>query len=72
MLNRKVVEGTASKSFYNAEDAADNALASALFEVEGVSSIFMVDDFVTITKAGDADWETLIPQAQAVIERVLT
>jgi len=69
-LNCKVVEGAASKSFYNAEDAADHALASALFELEGVSSIFMVDDFITITKTPDAEWETLIPQAQAVIERV--
>ncbi|HEX6559894.1 MAG TPA: NifU N-terminal domain-containing protein [Longimicrobiales bacterium] len=70
-LNRKAVEGSASKSFYNAEDAAGNALASALFELEGVSSIFMVDDFVTITKSAAVGWESLVPHAQAVIERVL-
>jgi hypothetical protein len=69
-LNRKTVEGTSSKSFYNAEDAADHPLGSALFEIEGVMSLFMVDDFVTVTKTPDATWETLVPQVQAVIERV--
>ena len=70
-VNRTVVDGNASKSFYNAEDASANALGSALFEVEGVASVFMVADFVTVTKTGDADWEKLVPEIQSVIERVL-
>lgn len=70
-LNCRVIEGRASKSFYNAEDAADNPLASALFELEGVGSVFMADDFITVTRSADADWEKLIPEVQAVIERVL-
>lgn len=70
ILNRTVVEGSASKSFYNAEDAAGHPLATALFELEGVVSLFMVDDFVTVTKAANAPWDQLIPAAQAVIERV--
>ena len=69
IVNRKVVEGTSSKSFYNADDATDHPLASALFELEGVASLFMVDDFVTVTKAPDTEWETLIPEVQAVIEQ---
>ena len=71
ILNRKVVAGGGSKSFYNAEDAADHPLGAALFELEGVASLFMVDDFVTVTKTADADWGTLVPQVQTVIERVL-
>jgi hypothetical protein len=71
-LNRKVMEGKASKSFYNAEDAADSPVAAALFEVEGVVSLFMVDDFITVTKSPEADWETLIPKVQAVIEQAFT
>lgn len=70
-LNRRVVEGPTSKSFYNPEDAAGHALATALFELEGVVSLFMVDDFVTVTKAPAADWNELVPAVQAVIERVL-
>ena len=70
IVDRKVVEGTSSKSFYNADDAADHPLAAALFEVEGVASLFMVDDFVTVTKNADAEWNTLIPKVQAVMEQV--
>lgn len=70
-LNRRVVEGTSSKSFYNPEDAADHVLGAALFELEGVASIFMVDDFVTVTKSPDASWDRLVPEVQRVIERVL-
>ena len=69
IVNRKVVEGTSSKSFYNADDAADHPLAAALFELEGVASLFMVDDFVTVTKTADADWNALIPQVQSVMEQ---
>lgn len=70
-LNRPVVEGNASKSFYNAEDAADHVLASALFDLEGVASLFMVADFVTVTKSADADWGKLVPEVTAAIERVI-
>ena len=70
IVDRKVVEGASSKSFYNADDAAGHPLAAALFELEGVASLFMVDDFVTVTKNADADWNTLIPKVQAVMEQV--
>lgn len=69
-VNRRVVEGPSSISFYTPEDAADHPLGAALFEIEGVASLFMVDDFVTVIKAPDASWEKLIPEVQAVIERV--
>ena len=68
-VNRKVIEGKASKSFYNADDAAGHPVAASLFEVEGVASLFMVDDFITVTKTADANWETLIPTVQALIEQ---
>ena len=71
IVNRKVVDGSSSKSFYNADDAADHPLAAALFEVEGVASLFMVDDFITVTKAPDAEWARLIPEVQVAIERSL-
>lgn len=70
-VDRKIVEGTSSKSFYTAEDAADHELGAALFELEGVVSLFMVDDFVTVTKSADASWQKLVPEVQSVIERVL-
>ncbi len=36
-------------------------MARRLFDVEGVSRVFLGSDFVTVTKVGDADWQVLKP-----------
>lgn len=66
-----LVEGTSSRSYYTAEQAAAEPVARALFELDGVASIFMVEDFVTVTKRPDADWSELIPRVTGTMERVL-
>ncbi|MGD8278300.1 MAG: NifU N-terminal domain-containing protein [Gemmatimonadota bacterium] len=67
-----VVDGKSSKSFFNASQAASDPIASALFEVPGVASVFMVEDFVTVTKAPSADWALLVPAVIATLEGVLS
>jgi NFU1 iron-sulfur cluster scaffold homolog, mitochondrial len=71
VVGRTIVEGKASRSFYNAEQAASDPVAAALFELDGVVSIFMVEDFVTVTKQPSADWSDLIPQVSETLERTL-
>lgn len=71
-LDRKVVDGKASRSFYNAAQAAADPLAAALFGIDGVASIFMVDDFVTVTKTPDATWDTLTQRVVETIEQNVT
>jgi hypothetical protein len=68
-LNRRVVEGNASRSYYNATQAAADPVGAALFEIDGVQSLFMVEDFVTVTKTPDVDWDTLTPAVIQTIER---
>jgi hypothetical protein len=68
-VDRRVVAGDASRSFYAAEQAAGEPLAAALFAVDGVASVFMADDFVTVMKRPDADWSDLVPDVIAAIER---
>lgn len=46
----------------------DNPMASAILQLEGVTSIFMTADFVTISKSPEADWGTIVPEAQAILE----
>ena len=71
-VGRTIVDGKASRSFYTAEQAAADPIAAALFELDGVASIFMVEDFVTVTKQPDADWSDLIPRVTDTMERVLS
>jgi hypothetical protein len=71
VVGRPIVEGRSSRSFYDAGQAAADPVAAALFELDGVASLFMVEDFVTVTKRVDADWSLLVPQVVETLERVL-
>jgi len=71
VVGRPVIEGDASRSYFSADQAASDPLAAALFEIDGVQSLFMVDDFVTVMKTADADWSTLVPRVTSTIEESL-
>ena len=47
--------------FSNKESSKVSPLASRLFEVEGVSRVFLGSDFISVTKASSLDWNTLKP-----------
>ena len=43
-------------------------MAEMLLMLPGVTSVFMTADFVTLTKAPDADWMLIAEQAQKILE----
>jgi hypothetical protein len=48
------------------KEAADgNKFAQAVFDAGGVASLFGVNDFVTVTRHPDADWDPIIDAVQA-------
>lgn len=47
-------------SYENAEQAQDDALASALFAIEHVTNVFYVDRWLTVTQDGQTDWDQLV------------
>ena len=57
----------APKSFAAGADV-DDPLASSLLEIDGVISVFMSADFVTLTKTPDAGWDEIVPRATAALE----
>jgi hypothetical protein len=46
----------------------EEAFAADLLAIPGVTSIFMTADFVTISKAPDASWDAIIPEATSILE----
>jgi hypothetical protein len=70
-VDRPVVEGKASRTYYSAADATGHPVASRLFQIDGVANLFMVDDFITVTKTASADWSDLVPRITAVIEQTM-
>ena len=49
-----------TRSYENAEQAKDDPLAAALFEIEHVTNVFYVDHWITVTQDGGADWQELM------------
>jgi hypothetical protein len=70
-VDRPVIEGKTSRTYYSAADATGHPVASRLFEIDGVANLFMVDDFITVTKTASADWSDLVPRITAVIEQTM-
>jgi hypothetical protein len=55
----------ATINFKRPEDAAAHPFARAVFAAAGVAAVFGVNDFVTVTREPDADWDAIITAVQA-------
>lgn len=49
-----------TRSYDNPEQAKDDPLAAALFDIEHVTNVFYVDRWLTVTQDGDAHWPELM------------
>jgi Fe-S cluster biogenesis protein NfuA len=61
-----------SRSYENADQAKDDPLASKLFEIEHVASVFYVDHWITVTQDGGADWQELMRKLAVPIREAPT
>lgn len=59
VLKEPVTSGT-SRSYTNADLAMADPLASALFDVGNITSVFYMDRFITVNQDGSADWDELL------------
>ncbi len=53
--------------FATVEEAVSSPLAQVLFAVDGVQSVFLGTDFVSVTRTQDIDWPVLRPAVLSVI-----
>lgn len=65
LLNQGSVE------YLNAEQAVDCPLAQQLFNFDGVASVFIASNFVTVNKKPDFDWFDLMPILRQFIKSYL-
>ena len=66
-LNRAVA--TQGKTYRDAA-TADADWAKQLLGIAGVTQVFAVNNFISISKTPQADWEVIGPQAEAILKRV--
>lgn len=63
--------GSESRAYFRAEDALGDRLATRLFEVTGVRALLIVEDFVTVTKSEDVEWDDMVEEITCVIQDTL-
>tara|TARA_B100000929_G_scaffold40029_1_gene28642 strand:- start:60 stop:686 length:627 start_codon:yes stop_codon:yes gene_type:complete len=71
ILNGKVM-GDGTKTFDSPEDTGNDVLAKALFEIFGIQSIYLKENFVTITKSTTVGWHTLMEKTGHTLEEHLS
>lgn len=67
VVGRPVVDDDRARSYDTVEDADDAPLARALIALDAVTNVFMVEDFITVTKTPDASWDALMPEVERAI-----
>ena len=71
-LPGRMVLPTGSANFTSYEAALPSPLARQLFDIDGVTGVFLGHDFVTVTKADGQDWYGLKPQILGAIMEFLS
>lgn len=61
-----------SLEFGSKKEAKTSPLALGLLEIEGMASVFIGTNFVSITKAPKAGWETIIEPATTTLKAILS
>ena len=56
-------------SFLSPEQGRDHPIACQLFAINGVSSILMLGDFVTINKRSDVKWPEITEKIREILEK---
>lgn len=59
------------ESFNDADDAADHELGRRLFAIDGVTNVFILPDFVTVTKQPDARWKDIEDAVEEAVTEYL-
>ena len=56
-----IILKTGTADFSSRDVAMNSPLASRLFEIDGVSRVFLANDFISVTKDPKSDWNNLKP-----------
>jgi len=68
VLNDMIVDEGHDYDFANEESAINSPLAQKLFGFPGVERVFIMNNFVTITKRADLEWPEIAPAIKQYIK----
>lgn len=58
---KPVLQSNQTVEFLSKRDAMRSPLATSLFRIDGVTSVLFGNDFITITKDSDSNWQLMKP-----------
>ena len=67
VLNTQVL-GKGKHSFSSKEECGDDKMANALFDLDGVKNVYVMENFVTVTKEERGGWNPLKTQVWSAID----
>jgi hypothetical protein len=67
VLDREISERPIS--FLQATEGKDHPVASQLFSINGVTSVLMLGDFVTIKKKPEIPWKTITEKVEEILQK---
>jgi hypothetical protein len=70
ILDKTLIPPGTGSSYPNSEKAQSNPLAKALFEIQGVSSVWVLGNEVQVTKDDQATWGAVKSKVVETIRRV--
>ena len=68
-LNRVV---SAQGTTFRDAATAGTAWARALLEIAGITQVFAVNNFISVTKEAGADWNAIAPQVEHVLRQAFS
>ncbi len=72
ILNHPVVRAGGTRTFDSAESAEQDEFAKAMFKVFGVQSLYLKENFITVTKSSVVNWTSLMSTLQEKVENLLS
>lgn len=67
ILDKSILDSEHTVDFSHKESAASSPLASALFDLDGVSRVFLGTDFIVVTKEREISWQMLRSDVTTII-----
>ena len=68
LMDKPMAQPGQTQAYAKPEQAKDDALAQAMFAVQGVETLFFCDNFVTVSMTAEADWRAVAEQVTKLLE----
>jgi hypothetical protein len=67
VFNKPVVQ-SGMEMFNSKEEAEKSPFVQKLFEIDGVTAVFMMQNFISVNKVAGGNWGIIVPQVMEILK----